>query len=81
MVFIDSICSWMWSVALHHMLGSSMLSCCKSSLNESVYFLANDHAVSPVRIAPASILSWPVSPSEVRCPTSVILITWFTEYP
>ena len=78
---MKAICSAMWSVALHSTVGGSMLSSRMSARKASVYSAAISHAVLPVRREPFSILSSPVSASEVRWPTSVMFITWLTTRP
>ncbi len=78
---MNAICSAMWSVALHSTDGSSMFSARMSARNAAVYSSAISQAVLPVRREPFSILSSPVSASDVRWPTSVMFITWFTRYP
>jgi hypothetical protein len=58
-----------------------MLSRTSCSRKSSVYSFAISHADMPVRRAPFSILSSPVSASEVRWPTSVMFITCLSAYP
>ncbi len=72
---MNSICSRMWSVARHRTDASSMCRRARFSRKSSVYSCAISHALLPVRRAPFSILSSPVSASDVRCPTSVMFIT------
>jgi hypothetical protein len=68
----------MWSVALHQTAGGSTFSFSRSRLKSCVHFSAIAEALSPWSRAAFSILSSPWSASSVRCPTSVMLMTWRT---
>lgn len=78
---MKAICSAMWSVARHQTVGGRIFNWRRSPSNARVNSAAMSQADLPLRALRASILSSPLSASDVRWPTSVMFITWRTCKP